>query len=135
MPPVPVPVPVPVTLLYGGLNALLNVLLGLNISLRRAGGGPGVSDALTGTLLRANRAHGNNAEWVPLGIVLLLLVELAGASSLVLHLLGGGLLAARAAHAAGMIGRNRLQLLGATLNYLVMSALAGYTLALHFLRR
>jgi uncharacterized membrane protein YecN with MAPEG domain len=125
--------PVPVTLLYGGVTALLIVLLGLNVTRAR-----GKMNAHFGTspdsIAREQRAHGNAAEWAPLGILLLLLLELAGVSSLALHVLGGSLVAGRVMHAAGALIRRRTPLvsLGATLNYLVTAVLAGWAVALHF---
>jgi uncharacterized membrane protein YecN with MAPEG domain len=125
--------PIPVTLLYGGLTALLVVLLGLNVSRAR-----GKLKAHFGTapdeMTRELRAHGNAAEWAPLGILLLLLLELAGVSSLALHVLGGSLVLGRVLHAAGALIRQRTPFvtLGATVNYLVTAVLAGWAVALHF---
>jgi uncharacterized protein len=90
-----------VTLLYGGLLVVLVVLLGSYVSIRRlfmgtrARLGKPVPDELT----HAVRAHGNAAEWVPLGIVALLMLELAHAPSLWLHVCGGMLLGLRLLHA------------------------------------
>src|SRR5262245_59040214 len=93
---------VPVTALYGALNAFLNIGLAVTVSRLRTthkvSFGHGDKDRLS----RAIRAHGNNSEFVPLAILLLLLAELMGGSSLWLHLLGGSLLAARALHAWGI---------------------------------
>ena len=90
------PLAIPVTLLYGGLSVLLVTLLGVNVS-RLRGTAVGVYTPLPAGLVRAVRAHGNAAEWVPLGIFLLLLLELSAAGSrFTLHLLGGSF--APAAH-------------------------------------
>lgn len=111
---------IPVTLLYGGLCALLVTLLGLNVS-RLRGTRVGVGTALPTELVRPVRAHGNAAEWVPLGLLLLLVLELSGAAgSFALHLLGGGLLLGRILHAAGLYGRSWLSVAGATLTYLAL---------------
>jgi uncharacterized membrane protein YecN with MAPEG domain len=53
-------------------------------------------------LLLAARIHANNAEFVPLGIVMLLLAELCAGSSMMLHALGGALLLSRVFHMIGM---------------------------------
>ena len=45
------------------------------------------------------RAHGNNAEFMPLRVLMLLIAELSGGSSMWLHVLGGSLLITRVAHA------------------------------------
>ena len=73
----------------------------------------------------------NNAEWVPLGIVLLLLLELGGLGSLPLHVLGGTLLFARVAHAHGALAKSATGVLGAVLTYLVILAMGVYALVLH----
>ena len=74
------PVPVPVTLLYGGLNALLVTFLGIQVSRARAHD-VGVEKPVPKEIIRTVRAHGNAIEWVPLGLVLLLVIELSGAGS------------------------------------------------------
>jgi uncharacterized membrane protein YecN with MAPEG domain len=128
------PTAIPVTLLYAGLTGLLVLLLGINVS-RVRGTAVGVATPLPPELIRPVRAHGNAAEWVPLALLLLLALELSGtASSGTLHLLGGGLFLGRLLHAAGVLGRNKLSLVGASLNYLVVLALGVKVLAAHFAR-
>jgi hypothetical protein len=128
------PIAIPITLLYGGLTALLVTLLGLNVS-RARGTTVGVTTPPPPELIRPIRAHGNAAEWAPLAIVLLLAVELGGRESgLTLHLLGGGLLLARLLHAAGVLLRSKLSIAGASLNYLVLVALALKAIGAHFAR-
>jgi uncharacterized membrane protein YecN with MAPEG domain len=124
--------PVPVTLLYGALNALLTTLLGSAVSLRRLKTRVFVGDAPTGTMLRMVRAHGNNAEWAPLGILLLLLLELSHAPSLPLHLFGGLLLFTRAVHALGMVGRLRTGVPNSFLHYGLFATMSLYALWLRF---
>ncbi len=54
-------------------------------------------------LLLASRVHSNNAEAVPLALVMMLLIaELMGGSAMILHIAGGALFAARIFHAIGM---------------------------------
>jgi uncharacterized protein len=122
---------VPVTLLYGGLTALLATMLGLNVTMLRARRRVGASQPIPPELIRPWRAHGNAAEWIPLGIVLLLTLELSGRIPRApLHLLGGTFLLARLLHAAGLLTRWRVGTLGAGLNYLVLAVMA--VLALWF---
>lgn len=112
---------VPVTLLYGGLCALLVTLLGFHVSLLRFTKQIRFSQPVPTELQRTWRAHGNAAEWVPLGIVLLLVLELSGRlPRFPLHLLGGTFFLARAIHALGMLTRWRVSIVGATLNYVVL---------------
>jgi len=59
-----------------------------------SGGDPGLE--------RAIRAHANFAEYVPLALILIALVELQGGRLWLVHLLGALLLAGRAIHAIGI---------------------------------
>jgi len=120
------------TLIYGGMTALLVTLLGANVS-RLRGGGVGIGDPLTPELVRPVRAHGNAAEWVPLGILLLLVLELSGAGSrFTLHLLGGSFFLGRVLHAAGVYTRTPLSTVGAGINYLVLLVMSVWAIALRF---
>lgn len=126
---------IPVTLLYGGLNALLAVLLGVNVSrtrlrLRVLAGQPQPPEL---TILV--RAHGNAAEWIPLGIVLLLALEVSHATgSFALHLFGGLFFLARVLHAIGFYTRFKIGMPGAALNYLLIAAMSLTAIAHHFPR-
>jgi uncharacterized membrane protein YecN with MAPEG domain len=121
-----------VTLLYGGLCALLVTLLGLNVSLQRMSSKLYVGAELPKRLQVKVRTHGNAAEWVPLGIVLLLVLELSGAPSLWLHVFGGTFLFGRLLHATGFLARVPTSVAGATVTYTVLSAMSGYAIYLHF---
>src|SRR5688572_28796319 len=94
---------VPIVALYGSLNAIFNILLAIRVSQSRLSEKVAVGwGEKTGRLLVRGRIHGNNAEYVPIGIVMLLIAELAGGSSAILHSLGGALLVGRIFHAFGM---------------------------------
>lgn len=126
---------VPVTLLYGGLNALLVTILGIQVSRLRGALGVGVEKPIPAEMIRPVRAHGNAVEWVPLGLVLLLVIELSGAGSrFTLHLAGGTLLLGRVLHAAGFYGKNKLSVAGAALTYLDLLAMAIWAIAIRFLQ-
>jgi uncharacterized membrane protein YecN with MAPEG domain len=123
-----------ITALYGALNALFNIYLANRVStLRRhhkvsiGSGGDGKKE-----LDVAIRAHGNNAEFVPLAIVMLLLAELCGGDSVVLHVLGGSLLIGRIAHAFGLPRRtpNPFRFGGTAITWIGIAACAGYVLYL-----
>ncbi len=116
------------TLLYGALHVLLFVGLSINVSRLRLAHGVFVGEGTIGPLSRAVRAHGNYSQSVGLALVMLLACELAGATPLSAHLLGGGFLLARVLHAAGMLGKNRLQSIGAMLSLAVLLAEGGYAL-------
>jgi len=87
---------------YAALLALLYLALsGLVIRQRLRHGVPiGLGEAEG--LLRASRAHGNFAEYVPFALVLILLLEQGGAALWLLHGLGVALLLGRLSHAWGI---------------------------------
>lgn len=118
--------PVPVTALYGAMSALLNVALAANVSRVRAARKVFLGDGGDELVTRAVRAHANNAEYVPLAIVLLLILELSGGPSLMLHIIGGVLVTARVIHAAGMLSASLVKgrVLGILLTWATIAALA-----------
>jgi uncharacterized membrane protein YecN with MAPEG domain len=91
-----------VTALYGSVNAIVNIALATRVSTIRRRDKVSLGTGDSQDLLVAVRTHGNSAEFVPLAIVTLLLCELCGGSSVILHVLGGSLLVARLLHVYGM---------------------------------
>ena len=67
-----------ITALYGALNAILNIALANHVSTLRRRHKVSIGAGDNNALLVAIRAHGNNAEFVPLAIMMLLLAELCG---------------------------------------------------------
>ena len=53
-------------------------------------------------MLRAMRVHANFAEYVPLSLFLIYLVEASGVNLLIVHALGVALVVARLSHAYGV---------------------------------
>jgi uncharacterized membrane protein YecN with MAPEG domain len=134
-----IPVMVPVTLLYGGMLVVLVVLLGSWISIRRLfiGRTARIGQPHPDELKFAIRAHGNAAEWIPLGIVALLLCELGKAPSNVLHIAGGSLVALRGFHAFYALNGGRpfpVAVVVAVLHYTLLAGLGLGAVWLHFSR-
>lgn len=125
MPPV-------VTALYGALNALFNIFLANNVSTLRRRHKVSLGESEVPGMQVAIRAHGNNAEFVPLAIVMMLLAELCGGSSALLHAFGGTLLVARVAHAVGLPRKspNVYRFAGTALTWAMIAGCAGYVLYL-----
>ncbi len=92
----------PVTALYAAGLTCLFLVLALRVVMLRKRLGAGLGDAGDPRLQRAIRAHGNLAEYVPMALLLLLLMELNGAEAALLHAGGGLLLLSRAVHAYGV---------------------------------
>ena len=92
----------PITALWAGLLGIL--MLGLAGRVVNARNSEKIlfGDGGNVILQQHIRVHGNFIEYVPLGLVLLLILELNGASPLLLNALGGSLFAARLLHAFGL---------------------------------
>ncbi len=86
-----------VTPLYAGLLVLWFVVLSVRV-VRARGRGVWLGDGGDAGLLRVIRGHANFAEYVPLALVLLAILELSRFSIYVLHALGITLLVARLLH-------------------------------------
>jgi len=91
-----------VTPLYAALLALLFVALSVRTLRMRRGLGIAVGDAGDARMLRAMRVHANFAEYVPLALVLMYLLDARGLGEAWLHGLGAALVAGRLAHAYGV---------------------------------
>lgn len=119
---------IPVVALYAPLNAFFNIALASNVVRYRM---RGVADA-DKALQVAVRIHGNNAEFVPLALVMMLIAELSGGASLWLHIAGGLLLVARVSHAVGMPLKapNPLRSFGVVATWGTIVALGVYCLVL-----
>lgn len=91
------PIALTVTALYSGSLALWFLVLSYRVVARRRGG-IYLGDGGDAGMLRLVRGHANFAEYVPLALIMLAILELAGTSLYVLHGLGLALLAGRLLH-------------------------------------
>lgn len=120
-----------ITVLYAGLNGLLALLLAINVTRNRARRKIDLGDGGNMELLQVIRAHGNNAEYVPLALVLMALIEMTGAPALALHVFGVLLTAGRLLHAQGLLARSGAsvgRVAGQTATWLALAGLALYAL-------
>jgi uncharacterized protein len=88
-----------VAALYAGLLTAVYLALTFRVIRLRRGRRIDMGDGGERLLQRYLRGHGNFAEYAPLGLLLLALLELGGRPAWLLHLLGLMLLAGRLAHA------------------------------------
>ena len=116
--------------LWTGLNLVLTLFLGLNVTRHRAKEGVSVGTGSSPSLERAVRAHGNNIEYVPGALIGIFVLVALGYSALIVHLLGLALLLARVGHAYGIhqleVALPKSRVLGNILTwiiYLVISCL------------
>lgn len=127
--------PLAITPAYAGLFALFLIILSLRVIGMRRSARVSLGDGGNPDLMRCMRVQGNFIEYVPLILILMLLAELLGQPSWIIHAIGLVLLAGRLAHAYG-VGRSpqvmRLRVLGMvlTLTALVAGAVVNLTAAL-----
>jgi len=84
-----------------------------------------VGDGGNPVMLRAMRVHANFAEYVPLTLLLLYLLEQQGAGAIFLNACGAALIVGRLAHAWGVshVKENvRFRVVGMTLTFVVLIA-------------
>ncbi|PKR88527.1 hypothetical protein CXZ10_14085 [Pleomorphomonas diazotrophica] len=89
------------------IAAILLVALSLPVSFRRMAVGVDIGQGSDETLLRRIRAQGNFTEYVPLGLLLLVLNEFRGVSPGWLWCLAGLLIGGRLLHALGILAATR----------------------------
>jgi uncharacterized membrane protein YecN with MAPEG domain len=119
----------PITSFFAGLFALYFVRLAFDVirlrkSHRVSLGAGGVSD-----LEKAIRAHGNFAEYVPLGLILMGLLESQGARPVLLLICGALLAVGRLLHAQAIKGvRFKQRVWGMMLTFVPLVILAIFNL-------
>ena len=122
---------VSITAIYGAFNAVLSVALAANVTRVRAKTEVFLGTASSEDLLRAVRRHGNNAEYVPLALVMLLVAELAGGRATVLHAFGALLSVGRITHAIGVGAKpSPLRAIGAVMTWVMIISASIYAVML-----
>lgn len=118
--------------IYAGLSGLLLVYLALQTIKARRANKVKLGDGGIFALQSAVRAHGNFAEYMPITIIMLFLLEYNGMAAWVIHVIGATFLHGRWVHAQGLLTdnlRKRVQGMGVTLTVLIGLALANIALA------
>jgi uncharacterized membrane protein YecN with MAPEG domain len=99
-----------ITGFYLGFLALLYAVLGLQVSRLRRGHRVLFGDGDNIKLRSAIRAHANFAEYVPIIVLMMALLEMSGMPAIRVHLLMAALLVARLLHPLGMyVGPRTMQ--------------------------
>jgi uncharacterized membrane protein YecN with MAPEG domain len=121
----------PITLTIAGAAALLHIWLASRVSRLRRQFSVSVGDGGNEPLLRRIRAHANYAENMPIFVILLALLELAGGDRRILWGLGIAFILARILHAFGMDqpSPSRLRLVGMVASTLLIIGAAGWALS------
>jgi len=95
---------------YLGILGLLYAVLGMQVSRLRRGNRVLFGDGDNIKLRSAIRAHANFAEYVPIIVLMVAMLEISGLPALTVHLLMAALLIARLLHPLGMyVGPRTLQ--------------------------
>ena len=98
------------TATYLGILGLLYAVLGLQVSRLRRGNRVLFGDGGNIKLRSAIRAHANFAEYVPIIVLMVAMLEMSGMPATWVHLLMAALLVARLLHPLGMyVGPRTLQ--------------------------
>ncbi len=123
-----------VTALYASLLGLMAIWLGSRPGLMRGKTKISVGDGGNPELLLAMRRHANFAEWVPITLIVLALMEAQGGPRLAVHIMGALLVVARLLHAQGLTDSitNPGRAIGAFGTVAVLAVAAIWNLVLHF---
>ncbi len=126
------PMLLPITLSTASALTIICLALIVNVARGRWRHRVPMGDGGNSDLLVRMRTHANFTEYVPLLLVLMALLELAGANRLFLTGFGGALIVFRVLHAVGMPrpAPNLYRALGAGGSLLLMILAAGYGLIL-----
>lgn len=93
-----------ITALYAGFTGLLLLALSYQVVRNRVRARVSIGAGEDAGLMRAIRVQANLAEYAPVVLILMLVVELQGGSAWLLHSCGAAFIVARVAHALGMSG-------------------------------
>lgn len=122
----------PIALVTAGAAALLNFWLGLRVSRLRMSEKIMVGDGGNPRLLARMRAQLNFAEYAPLVLILIALVELARGTQTWLWGVALVFIVGRVLHAFGMDGWNPGRMIGIATTMLTMLGLAAYAVYLGY---
>ncbi|MCF2870179.1 MAPEG family protein [Octadecabacter sp. G9-8] len=90
-----------ITSIYAIPLAVLFIILSVRVITYRRANQLGLGDHGDKSLMKRMRAHANFTEYTPFALVLMIMVELHGPGAIILHVIGGLLLAGRLAHGYG----------------------------------
>lgn len=124
-----------VTVLYAGLLGVVSMVLSALCGAQRGKSGVSIGDGGNDQMVVAMRRHGNFTEHVPIALIVIALLEMNSVSVMAVHILGGGLLFCRVAHAVGLrsdMGANPARFIGAAGTFLVTGVASLWAVAVYF---
>ncbi|MFT2215066.1 MAPEG family protein [Rhizobium giardinii] len=120
----------PITSIFAAFFAVALVVLSFQISVQRLKVGDMIGESADEVLRRRIRAQGNFIEYVPLGVMLLGLVEVQVAPSVAVIAIGMILAIGRGLHAIGMLSASGpVRGFGMIFTYLALLVSAGWLIA------
>jgi uncharacterized protein len=127
-----------ITALYAGLLGLMGIAVAFRAGMLRGKLNISVGDGGNRDLLLAMRRHANFAEWVPLALILIAVLELNGVPSRAIHSLGAALVVSRVCHAIAVKAdtmKSIVRLIGAMGTALVTLVASIWAIAVFFAAR
>jgi uncharacterized membrane protein YecN with MAPEG domain len=131
----PFSLPLPMVAFYAAINALIMLVLGMLVVRARVRTRTEIGDGGNPAMVGPLRAHANNAEYVPMGIILLLVMYALAANVVVIHIVGGTLTLGRLLHGFALtrnVGTSTARLLGMLLTWISFIIAIAVTLWLVF---
>lgn len=127
----------PITLTIAGAAALMNVWLGLRVSMLRWRHKVSIGDGGNQAVSTRMRAHSNFIEYTPFFLILLAVVELARGPQAGLWAASISFIIARLMHAFGMDrpAPNFMRVAGMVITWMCLLGLAAYALALPYVQQ
>jgi uncharacterized membrane protein YecN with MAPEG domain len=126
----------PITLTFAGAAAILHIWLAARVSRLRRTYKVSIGDGGNEAVARRMRAHANYGESMPIVLIMIALIELAGGDARILWAAGILFIIARILHAFGMDQPSpaRLRMIGMIGNTIVLLGLAGWALSFVYLQ-
>jgi uncharacterized membrane protein YecN with MAPEG domain len=126
----------PIALTFAGAAAILHIWLAARVSRLRAALKISIGDGGNEALVRRMRAHANYGENMPIVLIMIALIELAGGDARILWAAGILFILSRIAHGFGMdqASPSRLRMIGMIGNTIVLIGLAGWALSFAYLQ-
>ena len=113
--------PYPMVALYAAINAFIMLVLAVMVVRSRVKTRTEIGSGDNARMMGAVRAHGNNTEYVPMALLLMLILVPLQANAVVIHAVGGSLTLGRILHAIGLsrnVGTSLPRLFGMILTWL-----------------
>jgi hypothetical protein len=124
-----------ITLLYAGILGIISIALAFAVGAQRGKSKISVGTGDSDPLFIATRRHGNFVEYVPMGLILMALLELNGVSAMAMHSFGLVLVIARVCHPLGLkvgVDTHPLRAVGAVGTILVTVVMSVWAIVAYF---